>query len=324
MRKLYIILLLVASLTLLCVCGCSKTDIGSINDTSIETDSDVAGTSNVLEQGNSTFTETKTQVKYLSFEECLSAATHVVSATFTGEYEAHGMYKDLIFTSVKQYKGETLTGNFHLRVCDQIVNVVGTDIGYSSSANDYIAGETYLLVIEKHVSVYYPYDVYLTLGNIRITENDSVMYDGAKIEKHSSNLQTSSSIGIVDYIEEYVSKSVDTSTVQGIDYIRGTTLKTIVDESTIIAIVTPTEYIGGSDNNNTSRYSCSVDEVIKGSLSDDVIKVIFTADSVSVGESYVVMLEEMGTYYILSSQNSVYDAANSSVVQQVRSNLYTE
>ena len=101
-------------------------------------------------------------------------------------------------------------------------------------------------------------------------------------------------------------------------------MKTIVDESTIIAIVTPTEYIGGSDNNNTSRYSCSVDEVIKGSLSDDVIKVIFTADSVSVGESYVVMLEEMGTYYILSSQNSVYDAANSSVVQQVRSNLYTE
>lgn len=317
MTKKNISLILLLALTVTCICSCSSSQEQYLNE-SVNTEQSVLSyEDDCFNQSDSTFVETQTQIMYLSFEECLSAATHVVSATYKGEYETHGIYKDLVFSVAEQYKGTDIPDEIHLRVCDQTISVVGTDIGYSTSANDYRAGETYLLVLEKHVSVYYPYDLYLAYGNIKITNDNAVMYDGTDVKAHSNKLDNTSSNDVISYVENYVKNSVPPA-AQGFEFIRNSTLEHVIDSTTIIAVVTPTEYIGGSENNNTSRYLCTVNEVIKGSLNDTDIKVIFVAGSVELDCEYIVMLEEMGPYYILSSQNSVHDAGNSSVIQQVK------
>lgn len=317
MTKKYISFLLLLALTVTCICSCSGSQEQSPNESGGTEQSVLSYEENSFHQSESSFAETQTQIMYLSFDECLSTATHVVSATYKGEYETHGIYKDLVFTVAKKYKGTDIQNEFHLRVYDQTVSVVGTDIGYSTSANDYEVGATYLLVLEKHVSVYYPYDLYLTLGNIKITNDTAVMYDGTDVKNYSDKLDTSSSDDVISYVENYVKNSVS-PTAQGIEFIRNSSLEHVIDNTTIIAVVTPTEYIGGSENNNTSQYLCTVNEVIKGSIDDTAIKVIFVTGSVELDCEYVVMLEEMGPYYILSSQNSVHNAINSTIIQQVK------
>lgn len=237
---------------------------------------------------------TQAQERMLSYEECLSAATHVVSATYKGEYEIHGIYKDLVFTVTDRYKGTDISDEFHLRVDNDKNSVAEDRIGYSTTANGYKVGENYLLVLEKHVSVYNPYDLYLALGN-REKANDAT----------------------VAYVKNYVKDSVP-PTAQGFEFIRNSNLEYVIDNTSIIAVVTPTEYIGGSENNDTSRYLCTVNEVLKGSIKDTDINVIFVTGSVEPDGEYVVMMEEMGPYYILSSKNSVHDADDSNIIQQVK------
>ena len=243
---------------------------------------------------------TQAQEMKLSYEECLSAATHVVSAAYKGEYEIHGIYKDLVFTVTDRYKGTDISDEFHLRV-DKDTNSVAEDgIGYSATANGYKVGENYLLVLEKHVSVYNPYDLYLALGNIEKTNDTTVAY-----------------------VKNYVKDSVPPA-AQGFEFIRNSNLENVVDNTSIIAVVTSTEYIGGSENNDTSRYLCTVNEVLKGSIKDTDINVIFVTGSVEPDGEYVVMMEEMGPYYILSSKNSVHDADDSNIIQQVKDMVSVE
>lgn len=317
MAKKLIPIILLLALTITCFCSCSSSqeqhpdEFDSI-DQAVPSYNDGS-----FNQNESIFEQSETQIMYMTFEECLAAATHVVSATYNGEYETHGIYKDLVFTVTKLYKGTDMPREFHLRMCEQRVSIAGTDIGYLTSANDFTTGETYLLVLEKQVSVYYPYDLYLPLGNIKITSDDAVMYDGVNVKSHSDTLNDTPSDSVVSYIEDYVKNTISPA-AQGIDFIRDSSFENVIDNTSIIAIVTPTEYIGGSENNNTSRYLCTVSEVIKGSLNEVSIKVIFEEDTVELNCEYVVMLEELGTYYILSSQNSVHSTANTTVIQQVK------
>lgn len=46
--------------------------------------------------------------------------------------------------------------------------------------------------------------------------------------------------------------------------------------------------------------------------------VIFVTGSVESDGEYVVMMEEMGPYYILSSKYSVHDADDPNIIQQVK------
>ena len=138
--KKLIIFLLIISLMIV-ICGCSnsyqKNDIGNTENTE-----GLHSNSEITEES----TYTNLEVEYLTFEECLSLATHIMSATYTGEYETHGIYRDLIFSLEKQYKGSAITDIFHLRISDQTVSVAGTNIVYSESPSNYQAGKTYLLV----------------------------------------------------------------------------------------------------------------------------------------------------------------------------------
>ena len=264
------------------------------------------------------------QIKYMSFEETLSAATDIMVATYTGKTERRGMYYDLEFAPIKQIKGTQKGENIYVSLCTQSVGVAGTGIEYVESPSGYVVGAEYVLVLEKHISVYTPYDVYLPLNNILIKSGETpTMYNGSFVGNFSTaSMEEKSSDEILEYIEKFQLTGTDVSRVVGHDFIKSTDLTKIVTLSSIVAEVVPIELIGASENNNTERFLCTVTDVLKGNVPDEKIKIIFVADTVKIGSKYTVMLEHYGTsiYHILSSKNSVY-ATNEAFSNSVKAIL---
>ncbi len=209
----------------------------------------------------------------LSFEEMLAASTNIVVATYTGERETHGIYEDLTFSPERQIKGTGLEAEFHVR------NPDGTAGGYAQ-------GETYCLLLEKHVSVYNPYDVYVPLR--------STPLKGGEAES----------------LETVLAQTVDTSKTVGRAFIESDDLSEIVRNSPLVAEVVPTALTGSNENNRTERYACDVRSVWKGRIPASEAEILFTAGTVAVGEPYIVLLADPdgAVYYVLSSKKSVYPA----------------
>lgn len=274
----------------------------------------------IVNGGDDIYTDSSYQLMYMSFEDCIAAATNVLSATFTGDIETHGIYQDLLFSSNKQIKGAGIVDDFRVRVSDQNVSIEKTDINYSTSSSNYESGKTYLLVLEKHVSVYNPYDLYLPLGNIMIVENESAtMYGGEALSSHSSiGVDNPNTTEIMSYVANLKESIEDVANVTGIEYIRSSDITDIVKGTSIVLEVTPIEYIGGSENNDTERFICTVNKVLKGSLTGEIIKIIFGEGTVELEKSYYVLVEQLSdsSYYILSSKNSVY-SSDSAIATQI-------
>ena len=154
--------------------------------------------------------------------------------------------------------------------------------------------------------------MYLPLNNIMIDgDKTPTMYDGSTVGNFSDEQKDIKDFnGAIEYINAYQLKGIDTSKVVGTDYIRSDDLSEVVDKSSIVAEITPIELTAKSENNNTERYICSVQNILKGNVSKSDIKIIFTSSTVELGKNYTVMIERLGTseYYILSSKISVYES----------------
>lgn len=272
-------------------------------------------------------TEQKTilqEIKYMTFEETLLAATNVVVATYTGEYETNGIYRDLIFVPVKQLKGVELTEYFYVSTHEHEVEVAGHGITYRESSSQYVAGKTYILVLEKVVSVYQSHDVYMPMNNILIDTNGAAsMYGSDSLADHSAALSANSG---VDDISAYITSFVEANVghipaIIGTEYIRSNDIAKITEGTSLILRVTPTECIGGSENNHTEQYLCHVDEILKGAVSAQQIMVVFMEDTIVAGSKYVIMVEPLGNFYILSSQNSVHPVSDTTTISQIEAKL---
>jgi len=148
------------------------------------------------------------------------------------------------------------------------------------------------------------------------------MYDNTVISAHAS----SSFEETFSYVSSYLADCPDSPDAVGTDYIRSSVLSDIVEGTSVIVTVTPTEYIGGSDNNDTDRYLCRVEHRIKGAVGD-TMNIIFYKDTVEIGTQYVVMVEplsESSSYYILSSKSSVYPASDKNTLQQIETTVFSK
>lgn len=275
------------------------------------------------EEYDSENTGISSQVKYMSFEDTLATATDIMVATYTGRTERHGIYYDLEFIPVKQIKGTAVDGNIRVRICEQSVSVVDMDIEYVESPSRYVTGANYVLVLEKHISVYNPYDLYIPLNNILIESGEKpTMYDDSFVGDFSaSGIEGKSSTEILEYIEDFLLKGEDVSQVIGYDFIRSTNLTDVVSSSSVVVEIVPVELLGASENNDTERFVCNITNSLKGDIREGNIKIIFVADTVDIGSKYIVMLERLGDseYYILSSKASLYanDGATSEKVKTI-------
>jgi len=244
-----------------------------------------------------------------TFEESLSQATDIVSATYTGYSRTTEAYQDLVFTPLSQIKGNDIPDWF-------LVRVYKDSNGAVNASSDYQAEETYILILKKRISVYHSSDIYVPIENAVIIDDSDEIADNSADTSAIPNLPVNKYT--VSYIKEYVKNDTSVAQPTGTEYIRSTDLVDIVSGSSVIAKVTPIEYVGGSKNNDTDQYLCRVESVLKGELPFETVTVIFISDTVKTNSQYIVMIEQLGTsdIYILSSRNSVHPAKNS-VVKQI-------
>lgn len=249
-------------------------------------------------------------VRCLDFDECISVATNIVSAKYI-DAKQRGMYSDLTFEISEQLKGYIEEENIVVTVMNQYVEVMDTSIKYEQDYSKYSPGEEYVLILERHVSVYYDTDKYLVIGDIFIPKkniSNSTIYG----EENISNWVSEVDIEINNYeaITSRIEKSVDMSPecgYYGTDYIHSDNIENIKEQTEFIFEVKIVESTGGSENNNTESFNCEVMNCIKGEANSDVIEIIFIADTVEVGNEYRVMLSHKGkaNFYTLSSKYSV-------------------
>lgn len=321
MKKISIIILCVAISCAWILSGCNNTNGKPHSYNSENGGSSVYNGEN--EEYDSENTGISSQVKYMSFEDTLATATDIMVATYTGRVERHGIYYDLEFIPVEQIKGSEVDGNIRVRICEQSVSVVGMNIEYVESPSRYVKGSNYVLVLEKHISVYNPYDLFIPLNNILIENGgNSTMYDDSFVGDFSaSRIDGKSSTEVLEYIEDFQLKGKDISQVNGYDFIRSTNLTDVVSSSSVVVEVVPLELIGASKNNDTERFVCNITNSLKGDILKENIKIIFAADTVNIGSKYIVMLERLSNseYYILSSKASLYasDGATSEKVKAI-------
>ncbi|MBQ7604393.1 MAG: hypothetical protein IJU75_05505 [Clostridia bacterium] len=270
----------------------------------------------------------------MTFEEIVSAATHIVVAEFTGDIEVspEGFYSYLKFRPVSLIKGS---------VSDELISVScfngsyqmidGTDahISYSGRAysTSYQSGEQYLLILEKHVMVFYDCDRYIPIGGIFIPKTHTVnasMY-GKRLSEYDED-KTEENSNFNHYCER-IKKLVENDTSEktdhlGVDFIKSDSLNDIVPQSDYIFRVTVLDKKGDYPDANNSGYNCRVDEQIKGSTTETIIDVHAFPDSLQVGEQYLMFLTLVGPegsrmFHISSKNGSVYPASDTAIRDQV-------
>jgi len=249
-------------------------------------------------------------VRCLDFDECISVATNIVSAKYI-DTKQRGMYSDLTFEITEQLKGRIKEENIVVTVMNQYVEVIDTSIKYEQDYSKYSPGEEYVLILERHVSVYYDTDKYLVIGDIYIPKkhiSDSTIYGEENISNWVPEVDTE--INNYEAIISRIENSVDMSPecgYYGTDYIHSDNIEDIKEQTEFIFEVKVGESTGGSENNNTESFNCEVLNCLKGEANSEMIEIIFVADTVEEGNEYMVMLSHKGNanFYTLSSKYSV-------------------
>ena len=322
--KTFFILVLALGL-LLMLFGCQTT--ANTPSTGLVSNPD---SSDILsDEGDSVRTGNSSQLEYLTFEETLASATNIVVATYTGEFERNGIYDDLVFLTERSLKGTDIGEAFHVRLSNQAATAGNTDLQVPASPDSFVQGEKCCLILEKHISVYNPYDVYVPLHNVLMQGDQTpTMYTGSSDYADGQSERSDFDTAIAS-IEALLARSVDTSKVAGREFIRSDDVSEIAQESSSIAEVVPIALKGSNENNHTERYACSVQSVLKGKIPESDIEILFMAGTVEVGKTYTVMLENPGSfvYYVLSSKNSVYrsdDALSAQIKRIVEESLSSD
>lgn len=272
------------------------------------------------------------ETEYLSFEEAIEQCTDVIRATYvrTHQYEA---YSELEFQVDEVLKGATTAETIYVFEVPKLVSLESTDVRYVSSSYIYEPGQSYLLVLERNVSIYYEHDRYNLLGDIYIplaNVSNSLMYNES-LFSHAEALSITSTQA--SNIDSYIGEVISASENVGIDYYGSsfTTSEQISDilaGSSCVYTVDVNNLMVEGELNNSETYLCTVTNVYKGELAPEEIEegilIVFFKDSVSAGEEYLVMLnrvDENSRIYTLSSYNSIFSLDNATILSEIEEEL---
>ncbi len=237
----------------------------------------------------------------ISFEETIAESNSVVCAKCLS-YEEFDEYTDYYFSLVDAYKGD-IDDTFYVRW--STYDSTQDTVPFSVSQN-------YILPLKYVNSVYFEHPVYnvyahmtmLCSGNniVSISVGDTIMEAG-------TNELTA------DSFASYVATISDTSEIIFEDYITSGILNDIVAKSDYIV---KAKIIGEPNRTGRDRgiYPCEITQRFKGDISDN-FESVFMYDSVEIGKEYYFFLtkpDETSRFYIVSSENSIYDVSNQDVI----------
>ena len=266
----------------------------------------------------------------VSFETAADMCTDIIVATFInkqsyptfGENSSSELFTEYEFSVDKILKGETTTNSIYLFDANDWVFVEGINDSYQEGNIEYVAGEKYLLFLERHICVDYDHDQYLILGDLYMSLSslsESTMYSQPISEHSSYDFQNTTTEDLLLYIEDIAAKS-NSRKYYGKKYSISQSIPEIIAESEqIFKVTVDFKFIEGVYI-PIDTYFCTVNYIYKGDvlLNDpeygdlaDSIQIGFPKGSVKEGEEYIVLLNrvsEGSTIYSRSSkEHSVYD-----------------
>ena len=261
--------------------------------------------------------------EFLTFDEAIERSTDVVVAEFVKERTQSGC-KEQEFRIKKMLKGATTASTIYVYTTPAYVTLENTDITYTSGKNVYEAKSEYLLVLERHVSVYTDHDRYLLFGDIYMPMKqleESKMY-GQPLSDNATLSAITSSTDTLKYIETLAADSADSVPFYGSDYVRSDDFGEIAEGATHILRVKVNSLLSKGADGDRETYRCSVKECLKGSVADNNIFVVFFPEQAVEGEEYIVLVNRSGdetslVFSLAAKQNSVIAADDAESVAAV-------
>jgi len=251
-------------------------------------------------------------IEYLTFEEAVSHCTDVLTGTFLGAEEAEGQ-KRYAFSVDERMKGAADAegiGVYAELVLAEATEHSGT---YLSGDLPYALGKKYLLILERHRSVYYDEDRYLLLGDIFLPLESAVeagMYH-EPLERHWSCPEGTDA---PDYVRQLIAQGGgDGREAYGAAYIEASSFAEAEEAAELVLRVRALRLNVTGRIVPTETWDCRILETRKGDLSYlngnmDVL-ITFPAGSVEAEREYWVCVNKPGKtsriFVPVSRENSI-------------------
>lgn len=232
----------------------------------------------------------------LSVEQAMSQATHIMSAEYLGTYVTQ-YGTELMFAPADVMKGTLDTAD------SQVLYVVpGTD----ETSLAYTEGEKYLLILEKHISVYYEHNKYVRLGELMVSESDSTW---AEYCDQATQFADNGAP------EEY-----------GNLYTDAKALGEIIDFSSNIFVIRVDSVLQEGVFGPITAYRCTVTGTVKNTPAENgnILITVFNG-TVEVGGEYLVLLadatESVPIYTLAAREGCVHALETAASVSELKALL---
>ena len=311
MKRVLCILMLL-SLIILSFSSCNNASNGVINETEDEIGSKVEVEAKPDRRNSA-------EMQYLYFEDLLGDVTDLIEGNFVSLTKEDGVYY-YEFNVVKSLRGKGTESVIMVQSVPTNYSIIGTDIQFSTYDINYESGRSYLLLLSRHSSVYTEGEVFSfvndsliipldTLSSSLSTTEGMSLY-GETLSNQCKHRETNLAIEQGNMKEFVLEKIQDNPLSNENDYIISTNVSDILAMSEYVLVVKIDELFMESYTKDRITYCCSVEEVIKGLLNKQDIKITFPIDEVEIGSSYIVAVNELqgtgASYFVMSSKNSIY------------------
>ena len=265
-------------------------------------------------------------VKYMSFEELITASTDVIKGKCLGceEQENYVIYT---FEVLERYAGEDTQEPIHVYVPFRAISVAESDISYPTTDITYQTEKSYYLILERTIDVYAEHDRYINVGgNIYLPAfnlEDSSLY-GQTITTHSKAANLTNEKELLSHITSVLSQrpSTDTKQYWGTKYITSNDTNKIIAESTHVLKVQIDTDITGRSIEDRNVFVCTVLSSLKGDVTPNTaVSIVFPKNAVKIGDHYIVALYELPNntprHFVFSAKNSLFQVQQEELLKNL-------
>lgn len=261
---------------------------------------------------------TERDTEYLTFDEAILRSDAAMIGRYVEKVD-HETYIEYQFQVEEVLYGTVEDDTIYVYADTGESYVSELNYSYETGGEPYTPGSRYVLVLEKHTSIMYDHDRYLTIGDLLLNQ------DTGQYTLYSQELDFSPA-DLTDYICSVHSQIETVST--GDSSVTSDSYDNAVEEMVRCAdyvgevTIDALEAEGSVHNGNT--YRCSVENLYSGESlvtdEDGSVLIVLQKDSVQIGESYIVgfsSVDDGSIIYMQETLTSIYDSSDADVIAEV-------
>lgn len=289
-----------------------------LENASVKTEENISGTVNEVVDSNKTQSGCVAEHQYITLKDAIGYSTDIVKARFIGVSDAgQGVYH-YQFEIIENVRG--MGENEQITVVSSPAEyiVTGGNIKFSTYDIKYEQGESYLLLLERWISVYdadYTFSFVIDSLVIPLDQNQkcNLTYKqgyiyGVDISDHLGGKDIYDAF-INGTFEDYAANAIKYNPMYyGVDYIKSIDVKEILPKTEYVLEVKVRRIVSESYSGDRFTCICDVLSIYKGDFTATETIVTFPSGSFEEGGTYIIATNALNNqnYLVMSSKNSVY------------------